>query len=155
MRADNSELPGFLSTSIWFSFASVSSIPRCWPGVTSAGGRRSMIGSPEGSEHGALIRGRHEARAPAIGAAKRPATGVVDHDESREAGSFRAETVSHPGADARITHVDLARVHVVMRLDMVVGARVDGANERDLIHFLRHVREELRYIDPALSVFLE
>ena len=102
-----------------------------------------------------MIGGRHEARAPAIGTAERPAPRIVDDDESRQAGGFGAETIGDPGPDARISHVDLARVHVVMGLHVIVGARVDRANESDLIHFLRDVGEKFGDIDAALPVFLE
>ena len=46
MRAASSELPGYFFRSISLSLASRSSRSRCCSGLTSAGGFRSMIGSP-------------------------------------------------------------------------------------------------------------
>ena len=108
-----------------------------------------------GAEQRALIRGGHEAGAPVVRPAERSAASVGHHDERRQAGRDRAQAVGDPRADARKPEVDLAGLHLVGALDVVVGSSVDRAQERDLVDVPADGRKDLRDFDPALPVLPE
>ncbi len=101
MRAASSELPGYFCRSISFSLASRSSRARCCSGRHL--GRRLQIDDRvvRRAEHRALIRRRHEARAPVRRAAERSAARIVNHHERRQALVLRPQPIRHPRPHAR------------------------------------------------------
>ena len=107
------------------------------------------------AEERSLIRGRHVARAPVRRTADRSAPGVGNHDERRQTRAFGAQTVRDPRTGARESHADLSRLHLVVRLHVIVRAAEHGVNERDVVDMLPEVREHLRHQLSALSVPLE
>ena len=116
--------------SISFSFASRVE-PRALLLGGHAGGRLQIDDRIAGwTEERALIRRGHEAGSSWT-AAERSAARVVEHDECRQALSSPTQPVGDPRADAREAHADLARLHLVMRLHVVVrSARTPTAGTR-------------------------
>ena len=107
------------------------------------------------AEERSLIRGRHVARAPVRRTANRSSPGVGNHDERRQAGAFGAKTIRNPRTGTRESHPDLPRLHLVVRLHVIVRAAEHGVNERDVVDMLPEVREDLRHQLSTLSVTLE
>ena len=109
-----------------------------------------------GTQPGALIHARQEARAPVERITFRQAAieRIAHHDEAREVSAFRAETVSDPRADTRRTHARDACVHHEERRAMIVGLRPARVNERQLIHVPRRVWKQITHPRAALPVLL-
>ncbi len=107
------------------------------------------------AEERSLIRSRHVACAPVGRTADRSSPGVGNHDERRQAGAFGAKTIRNPRTGARESHPDLPRLHLVVRLHVIVRAAEHGVDERDVVHVLAEVREHLGHQFSTLSVTLE
>jgi hypothetical protein len=80
---------------------------------------------------------------------------IGEHHERRQAGRFRSQPVGDPGTHAREPDVDLAGLHFVGRLHVIVRSAIHGSDHRELVHVLADVRENFRHLDPALPVLLE
>ena len=87
--------------------ASWSSAARCWSGVhRSRRGTEIQTASPARTEHGSLVSGGQKPGTPVGGAGEGPASRVQNHNEGREVLVLAAQTVSDPGTDAGVTHLD-------------------------------------------------
>ena len=154
MRAASSELPGWFCRSSSFSRASASSRALF---LRSHSGRRFQIDNriAGGAELRSLVRRRHVPGAPVVRPAQRSAAVIGQHHERRQAGRFRSQTVGHPRTHAGEPDVDLARLHFVGRLHVIVRASVDRSDDGQLIDVPADVRKNLRDLDAALAVLLE
>ena len=155
MRAASSELPGLFARSMSFQLGQRVEAGALLIGGHPLGRRQVDDRVADGAEERPLVGGRHEPGAPVVGSAERAAAVVVHHDVGGQARRLRAEAVGDPRPDAREAHADLATLHLVGRLDMVVRAAVERPDERHLVDLAGEVREDLRDLDAALPVPLE
>ena len=119
------------------------------------GGLQVDDGVADGAEQRALVGGGHEAGAPVVGAAEGAAAVVVHDHERGQARALRPQAVGDPRADGGEPHPDLAALHLVGRLDVVVRPAVQRPDERHLVDLLREVREDLGHVEAALAVPVE
>ena len=107
------------------------------------------------SENRSLVRRRHVAARPVLGAADRAAGGVEHDDESGQVLVLAAETIIRPRPQARAAREDLARVH--LQHGRPVDRRVGGhrVQERDVVDAGGEVREQVADHLAALAVGLE
>ena len=150
MRAAISVSPSSVSISFIFcrKFERVP-LPR---GVIPSGGCRFTIGLARRPEHGALIDRRQETRAPARRAALRRPLGLRHHDVGRQILALAAQSVRDPRAHARIAHQDAPGIDLVHRRRVHSAVRIEAPHEAEIVHALRDVRKQRRYLASALPV---
>src|SRR5262245_11798473 len=107
------------------------------------------------TKRSALVRGRHITVAPVRRAVDRTPAIIREDDESRQILVFGSETVGHPASDARMSRENTSSVHLEERRSVRRAQRVHRANQRKVVGMLREIREQIRYLHPALPVLLE
>src|SRR6185437_7799069 len=103
----------------------------------------------------ALMSGRHEAGAP-VGRPGDGAAALIEQDhERRQVLVDRAQAVTHPRTEARITLSQIARVHLQQAAAVREAVRIGAANDGEVINAAGKMWIEVGYLNAGLTVLGE
>ena len=101
-----------------------------------------------------LVDRRHESGSPVARPVDYLRRGVLQNDEGRQVGVLGPEPVGHPAAEGRTTGEDRSGVHLADAGRMVDAVGPAGADYRQLVGALRHLREPVGDPQARLPVLL-
>ena len=105
-------------------------------------------------ENRTLIRRGQEAAVEIVQPARRDEP-AIQHDEAGQVRIFAAESVASPSAHARAALQSAAGVQEIIRVRVLGKLARHRAHDREVVHALRDVREELAHRRAALPVLLK
>src|SRR5438132_8584685 len=106
------------------------------------------------TESNALIKRRHESRAPVARAANHLAVIVAEHSEGRQVLILGAQAIAEPGPKRWPTAEDRTCVHLADAVGMIQTITPAGADDRKIIDAFGGVREPIRNPEAALTALL-